>query len=113
MRKFLFIEVDLSNVVASLRFMTLRRSVIAFYALLFVALTLFAALFFLRTYGEYAALKSAEVKQRQSLAQAQSNLTEKTTILRRLRSDPAFVKRTLREHLGYAEPGEVVFRFEQ
>ncbi|MGH8019260.1 MAG: FtsB family cell division protein [Opitutaceae bacterium] len=93
--------------------MTLRRSVIAFYALLFVALTLFAALFFLRTYGEYSALKADEIENRQRLAELQSRLIEQKRVLVRLREDPVYVERVVRERLGYAHPDEIVFRFER
>jgi cell division protein FtsB len=111
--KFLFIPVDLPKLRSTLRLMTLRRSVIAFYALLFVALTLFAALFFLRTYGEYSALKAGEMESRQRLADLQLRLIEQKTILVRLREDPDYVERAVRERLRFAHPDEVVFRFER
>lgn len=93
--------------------MTLRRSVIAFYALLFVALTLFAGLFFLRTYAEVTALESQEREGRLRLAELRSHLTHQEEKLERLRSDPAFVERAIREKLGYARPEETVYRFER
>jgi cell division protein DivIC len=37
---------------------------------------------------------------------------EQQTTLERLRDDPAFVERVIRERLGFARPDEVVFRFE-
>jgi cell division protein DivIC len=93
--------------------MTLRRSVFAFYALLFVALTLFAGLFFLRTYGEVTALEAQERDSRQRLAELQIHAANQQSRLDRLRSDPAFVERAIREKLGYARPDEVVYRFER
>jgi cell division protein FtsB len=93
--------------------MTLRRSVIAVYILLFVALTLFAALFYLQTYGEYAALKADESENRQRVVELESRLAAQRLTLERLREDPAFVEQTLRERLGFARPDEVVFRFER
>ena len=93
--------------------MTLRRSVVAFYALLFVALTLFAGLFFLRTYGEVVALESQERDSRQRLAELQVYLTNQQNKLERLRSDPVYVERAIREKLGYARVDETVYRFER
>jgi cell division protein DivIC len=92
--------------------MILRRSVAAFYALLFVALTLFAGLFFLRTFGEYNALMDQETEGRRRVAELEQRLVEQQRVLERLRTDPIFVERVIRERLGYARPDEVVFRFE-
>ena len=93
--------------------MTLRRSVVAFYALLFVALTLFAGLFFLRTWSEVTALEAQERESRQRLAELQSHLAHQEARLERLRRDPVFVERAIREKLGYARADETVYRFER
>lgn len=93
--------------------MTLRRSVVAFYALLFVALTLFAGLFFMRTYRELAGLRTREEENRRDLVALQKTYAEQKQMLDRLRHDPAYVERVIRERLGYARPDELVFRFEQ
>ncbi len=93
--------------------MTLRHSVVAFYALLFVALTLFAGLFFLRTYGEVAGLEAQERESRQRLADLRAHLANQEQKLERLRTDPVFVERAIREKLFYARPDETVYRFER
>jgi len=93
--------------------MTFRRSVIAFYTLLFVALTLFAGLFFLRTYGEYRALRAQEAESHRRLAELESRLAEHYRSLEGMKSDRAHVERIIRERLGYAREDEVVFRFER
>ena len=93
--------------------MTLRRSVVAFYALLFVALTLFAGLFFLRTYAEVTGLEAQERDTRQRLAELRVHLANQEEKLHRLRTDPVYVERAIREKLGYARPEEVVYRFER
>jgi cell division protein FtsB len=80
---------------------------------LFVALTVFAALFFLRTWGVYSAMKAEEADNRLRLAEMQTRLVEQRAVLARLGDDPVFVERALRERLGYAHPDEVVFRFER
>lgn len=93
--------------------MTFRRSVVAFYALLFVALTLFAGLFFLRTYGEYRAMAAREEGNREVVANLQVRLVDQQRTLDRLNNDPAFIERAIREQLHYARPGETVFRFDR
>ena len=90
----------------------LRRSVAAFYALLFVALTLFAGVFFLRTYAEMRALQAQEEENNLRLGELQKTLADHQITLDRMRNDPAYVERVIRERLGYARPGDVVFRFE-
>lgn len=93
--------------------MTLRRSVAAFYALLFVALTLFAGLFFVRTHGEMQALRNRESDNRRQLAELKKTLAEQKVTVDRLNNDPAYIERVIRERLGYARPDEVVIRFGQ
>jgi cell division protein DivIC len=93
--------------------MTIRRSVVAFYALLFVALTLFAGLFFVRTYAEMRALREREDDNRRQLADLKKTLADQKVTVDRLRNDPTYVERVIRERLGYARPDETVIRFEQ
>lgn len=93
--------------------MILRRSVAAFYALLFVALTLFAGLFFVGTLGEYRGLQQQEAEGQRRVAELEQRLVEQRRVLERLRNDPLYVERVIRERLGYARPDEVVFRFER
>src|SRR5688572_7684100 len=95
------------------RFMTFRRSVAAFYALLFVALTLFAGLFFVRTHAEMRAMEEREDENRRQLAELKRAFVDHTVTLDRLKSDPAYVERVIRERLGYARPDETVIRFDQ
>ncbi|RME70753.1 MAG: septum formation initiator family protein [Verrucomicrobia bacterium] len=92
--------------------MTLRRTIIAFFALLFVALTMFAGLFFVRTSAEYRALRLQEAEQRLRLAELEARLAAHQRDLEGMRSNPAHVERVIRERLGYARPDELVFRFE-
>jgi cell division protein FtsB len=93
--------------------MTFRRSVAAFYALLFVALTLFAGLFFLRTHEELRALAIREDENRQQLAELKKTLVENKVTLDRLNHDSFYVERVIRERLGFARADETVIRFEQ
>lgn len=93
--------------------MTFRRSVAAFYALLFVALTLFAGLFFVRTHGEMRALQDREEENRRQLAELKRTFIDQNVALDRLNNDPAYVERVIRERLGYARPDETVIRFDR
>jgi cell division protein FtsB len=95
------------------RFMNFRRSVAAFYALLFVALTLFAGLFFVRTYEEMRTMREREEENRRQLAELKKTFVDQKVTLERLNQDPAFVERVIRERLGYARPDETVIRFDQ
>ena len=82
-------------------------------ALLFVVVGALSGMFFFRTYQEYARLKQIEVETRQRLADAQARLELQKVELERLRSDPAYVRRTIRRQMGYAKPDELIFRFDK
>jgi len=81
-------------------------------ALLFVVVGALSGMFFFRTYQEYARLKEIEAESRQRLAEAQARLGQQKVELERLRSDPAYVRRTIRRQMGYARPDELIFRFD-
>jgi cell division protein FtsB len=93
--------------------MTFRRTVLAFYALLFVALTMFAGVFFMQTYGEVQGAAAREDEARRVLAELRDRLALQQETLARMHSDRAFIERAIREQLRYARPDEVVFRFER
>jgi cell division protein FtsB len=92
--------------------MTVNRFFLLVYAAVFLALSVFAGVFFYRTYGEFLNLKTQEVENRHRLADTELRLAEQRDILERLSQDPTFVERMIRDRLGYARPDEVVFRFE-
>ena len=92
--------------------MTVNRFFLLVYAAVFLALSVFAGVFFYRTYGEFLNLKTQEVENRHRLAETELRLAEQRDILERLSQDPTFVERMIRDRLGYARPDEVVFRFE-
>jgi cell division protein FtsB len=91
--------------------MTARRVIIWIYAGIFVGLGLLSGGFFFQTYQEYAQLQRVETEGRQRLAQAEQRLKEQQQVLDRLRNDPAFVKKVIRQQLRYAKPTELIFRF--
>ena len=92
--------------------MTLSRILILAYAVVFLSLSVFAGVFFYRTYGEFLNLKEQEVENRRRLAETDLRLLEQRDVLDRLKNDPAFIERMIRDRLGYARSDEVVFRFE-
>lgn len=92
--------------------MNLRRLIITFYLLLFLALAAGGSVFFLQTRREYRQLLKSEAEGKRLLAEAQLKLREQQRILDRLRSDPSFVEMVIRRRLGYAKPDEMIFRFE-
>ena len=55
----------------------------------------------------------SESHNRRRLAEAQERLREQERVLERLRSDPAYVDKVIRKKLGYAEPDEFIYRFEE
>ena len=93
--------------------MIARRIIRWTYALLFVVVGALSGMFFFRTYQEYARLKQIEVECRQRLAQAQADLAVNKVKLERLRTDPAYVRRTIRQQMGYAKPDELIYRFDK
>jgi cell division protein FtsB len=46
------------------------------------------------------------------VADLQVRLAEQQRTVSRLRNDPAFIERAIREQLHYARPGETIFRFD-
>lgn len=89
-----------------------RRLIITVYAIILAALGVGAATVFLDARAQYNRLRRIELVNEQKLADAQTRLREQQQILERLKSDPTFVERAIRQHLKYAKPGEVIFRFQ-
>lgn len=80
---------------------------------LFVAAGIFFSVLFGKTYREYTNIKTREAHYEERLAKMELKLKEKEEMLHRLRHDPVFVERVIRQRLGYAKAGELVFRFEE
>jgi cell division protein FtsB len=93
--------------------MSLGRIFATLYAIVFLALSVLAALSFLQSYRELANLRQQERENRQRLVAAEERLQEQETMLRQLAADPAFVETAIRRRLGYVKPDEVVFRFRE
>lgn len=93
--------------------MLVRQIIVAFYLLLFLGVSAGSAVFFWKTRQEYNQLRQVELSTQRRLAEVEVRLREQETVLRRLRTDPAFVEMKIRQRLGYARPEEFIFRFEQ
>lgn len=93
--------------------MDTRRLIVPLY---FVALTgfgIWAGGMIAEARQEYVRLKQVQAASEAKLAAAKTRLAEQQRVLERLKSDPVFVEKIIRERLGYARPGELIFRFDQ
>lgn len=90
-----------------------RRIIITVYAVVLLALGGAAGAVFLDARAQYQQLKQLEASNRRKLADAQSRLAEQERTLERLKTDPEFVERAVRQKLHYAKPGEAIFRFRE
>lgn len=93
--------------------MSIGRLLATLYAVVFLALSLFAGISFLQTYQELTNLRAQEAESRRRLAEAEDRLREQERYLAQLSNDPEFVENVIRKKLGYAHPSEVVFRFQE
>ena len=89
-----------------------RRVVILIYTLLFFALSAVFGVSLWQTRAEYLQLRAQEAASRRRLTEAEQRLRDQQQVLARLRTDPAYVERIIRQQLGYAKPDEFIFRFE-
>jgi cell division protein FtsB len=71
-----------------------------------------AGVYFWQARQEYRQLAKAEAQVRLRLTETEARLAKQQAELERLRSDPAYVTLKIRQRLGYAKPGELVFKFE-
>ncbi len=80
--------------------------------MLMAAFVLGAGTWFVEAHGEYKQLKLAEAVAEAKLENARRRLAEQEKVLQRMRTDPAFVEKVVREQLKFARPGEIIFRYE-
>ncbi len=78
--------------------------------LLGVSTYLFLAL--MSTQREYQAFRERHADAELRLQVLRAERDKREAYLRAFLNDPEFVERVVRERLGYVEPGEVLFRFE-
>ena len=92
--------------------MTSRRIIILLYVVLFSGFGVGAGALLLDAHVEYKALKKTQAASQARLAAAETRLREQQRVLERLKTDPKFIERVLRDRLHYAKQGEVIFRFD-
>lgn len=61
---------------------------------------------------ELAVFNARHAVLQERLDRLQAERATKEAYLRAFINDPAFVERVVRERLGYVEPGELIFRYE-
>jgi cell division protein DivIC len=91
----------------------LRRLISFIYFAILGGLALIAAMLFSEAYEELKQLKQTEAVTRAKLAAVEQQLADQKRILERLKSDPAYVEKVIREKLRYAKPGEMIFKFRE
>jgi cell division protein DivIC len=91
---------------------TSRRLIVLIYFVLLIGGGVWAGAMLLEARAEYEQLKQVQAASEAKLAAAEARLREQERILQRLRTDPAYVEKVIRKQLGYARPGEVIFRFD-
>jgi cell division protein FtsB len=89
----------------------LRRLVITLYLALFLGVAATSGFFFWQAQQEYNRLRAIQADSQKKLVDAELRLREQEKILDRLRTDPVYVEKIIRQRLGYAQPDEYIFRF--
>lgn len=90
--------------------MNLRRLILTLYFFVILGLGVAGGVYLLEARAEYARLKTIEAKNRQALAAAEARLKAQEKILERMRNDPEYVAKVIKEKLGYTKPDEMVIR---
>lgn len=90
-----------------------NRLILGIYAALFVAVAVWAGVFFVQMHRDLTALQAQEAANQRRLAEARTQLATREKYLDQLRHDPALIERLIRQKLGYAQAQEFVFRFEE
>lgn len=91
--------------------MNLRRFIVTLYVLVFIGISATSGVFLWEARQEYRRLKEIEAASRRRLAETEARLEEQQRILERLRNDPAYVEKVIRQQMHYARPDEYIFRF--
>ena len=82
------------------------------YVVLLLGFGIGTGVLFLEARAEYNALQEKQTALQRELSAAKARLAEQERFLLRLRTDPVFAEKVVRQRLGYGRPGEVVFRFD-
>lgn len=88
------------------------RFLAVFYLCVFVGLGILFFNFLGQNHREMESLQAREAHLQRMVEMRQEELERKTESARRLREDPEYLERVIRQQLGYIGPGEFLFRFE-
>lgn len=91
----------------------LGRALIVLLALALVGVAVSVTLLVAQTWRELEGYQAREADLRARLAKAEAELEQREAYLKALLEDPAVLERVVRERLGYAKPGELIFRFDE
>lgn len=92
--------------------MTPRHIIVLLYVVLLSGFGIGAGALYFDARADYLALKEAQAANQVRLSAAQAKLRAQQLELERLKNDPKFIERVLRDRLHYAKQGEVIFRFD-
>lgn len=73
---------------------------------------LMAGVSFWQTRAEYQQMQEVFQRNERQLSLLEARLKEQQQMLDRLRNDPVYLEKVIRQQLKYAKPGEYIFRFE-
>ncbi len=93
--------------------MNYSKLIQGFFAVLFTAITLWAAAFFVQMHRDLKTLRAQQAASQRQLVEAEARLKQQEKYLDRLRHDPVLVEQLIRQKLGYAKGEEFIFRFEE
>ncbi len=85
--------------------------IVGLYVVLFAACGAGGGAMLIEARAEHQKLRQAEIAGERLLAEARAQLAQQKKILDRLRTDPAYVEKILRQRT-YTRPGDMIFRFE-
>lgn len=87
------------------------KLVLTGFGLTLLAVGVVAAVFFRSAEQERMTLEQARERVELRVVELERRIAEHQKVIERLHHDPVYVERTVRSRLGYARPGELVFRF--
>src|SRR5690625_368084 len=90
-----------------------EKTVLFLFLGLFIAAGVVFTLLLGKTYREYLHIKSREIDYAENVSKKEAQLKEKEEKLYRLRHDPEYIERVIRQRPGYAKPGGLELRCEE
>lgn len=88
------------------------RLILSTLILVLIGLSTYLFMELMSTRREYQAFKERHMEAQHRLQVLREERDQREAYLRAFLNDPEFVERVVRERLGYVQPGEILFRFE-